>query len=290
MLNKMKQKITESLQKARERGQLTAQEVYNIVHESVINTSQSLKKGTKDLHEITYEAVTSTVQSLQNAGEASRDNIAAGLHGAIDAVKQVESQMLDSADKELAQARARLMKEEKILAQKLREAIEGAEKATSDFSGEVKADMESVAADAKLKSAELLGLTRETVKAAVKQAIEAGTKVEETVADVTRDATTKGLAGARFSAERTRRISESVLSAAVDAAEELGSHVKEVSSATAKGVREGLIHMVEDTHHTLNVAEGRFKEFAIEDLEQTKQDELESKNRKRIGYKRQEGE
>jgi len=272
MLKQMKQQITESLHKARERGQLTSQEVYELTHESVLHSAQSLKKGAKDLREITHEAVTAAVQSLQEAGEASRDKIAASLHGAIDAVKHVESQMLETADKELAQAKARLVEEEKVLAQKLREALEGAEKAASDFSGEVKADMESAVTDIKLKGAELLGLTRESIKAAVKQTIETGTKVEETVAEVTRDATKKALTEARFSAERARKISESVLSAAVEAAEELGSHVKEVSGAAANGVHEGLIHVVDETQHSLKVAGGRFKEFAIEDLEQTKQD------------------
>ena len=47
-------------------------------------------------------------------------------------------------------------------------------RAGETFSDEVRTRIESVSADIKLDSAELLGLTRETVKEAVKQAIKAG--------------------------------------------------------------------------------------------------------------------
>jgi len=77
-------------------------------------------------------------------------------------------------------------------------------------------------------------LTRDTVKEAVHKAIDTGTKVEETVVEITRNATAKALEEARFTEERARKVSESVLSAAVEAAEGLGSHVKETGTSGAR--------------------------------------------------------
>ena len=272
MLQEMKQQLIESIKRARESGELTAQQVYDITRDGVAQNVQKMKAGAKDLREITKEAVTTTVQSLVDAEDAGEEKISAALHGAVDGVKQVESQILDTTHKELGQAKKRLQEEEAKLAEGLNEAFDGAREAAGNFTKEVKTDIETALSDAKLKSAELLGLTRDTVKEAVRKAIETGTEVEKTVVNVTRDATSKALAETRFTAERARKVSETVLAAAVEAAEEQGSHISETANAAAEGVRQGLTDIVEQTRESIAKAGKGVKEFAAEDLEQTKED------------------
>ena len=272
MLQKMKQQLIENINKAREKGELTAHQVYDIAHDGVVQAAKKLKGEAKELREITKEAVTTTVQALVDAEEASEEKISAALHGAVDGIKQVESKALHTAHEELGQVKKHLKEEEGKFAGVVNEIFLGTKEAAENFSGEVKADIETALTDAKLKSVELLGLTRDTVKDAVHKAINTETKVEETIVSITRDATAKALGEARLTRERARKVSESVLSAAVEAAEELGSDVKETASAAAEGVRLGLTDSIEFTRKSITKAGKGVKEFSAEDLAQTKED------------------
>ena len=73
MLQDMKQLLIENINKAKEHGELTAHQVYDITRDGVAQTAQNLKGGAKDLREITKEAVTATVQTLVDAGDASQE-------------------------------------------------------------------------------------------------------------------------------------------------------------------------------------------------------------------------
>jgi hypothetical protein len=272
LLKKMKQQLIENIKKAGERGELTAHQVYDISHDSVVQAAQKLKGEAEELREFMKEAVTTTVQTLVDAEEASEKNISAALHGAVDGIKQVESRTLHAAHEELGQVKKHLKEEEGKFAGIVNEVFLGTKEAAEDFSGEVKVNIETALADAKLKSVELLGLTRDTVKDAVHKAIDTETKLEETVVGITRDATAKALGEVRLTGKRARKVSESVLSAAVEAAEELGSDVKETASAAAEGVRLGLTDSIEFTRKSITNVSQSVKEFSAEDLAQTKED------------------
>jgi len=272
MLQEMKKQLAENIKKAIEDGELTASQIYNITNDGVVTNAQNLKTGAKDIRDIAKEAVTSTVQTLVEAEETSVEKISAALHGAVGGIKHVESQTLDNIHKELSHGKKRLKDEEAKLAGGLNEAYEGAREAAGNFTEEVKTNIETALADAKLNSSELLGLTQDTVKEAIREAIETGADVEKTIVNVTRNATSKALAEARFSAKRARKVSETVLSAAVEAAEELNSHVKETASAATEGVRQGLADSVDFTHESITKTGKGVKEFATEDLEHTKED------------------
>jgi|GEM_PF-529633 len=272
MLKEMKKQLADNIHKAKESGELTAHQLYDITRKSISESTQQLKEGAIELREITKEAVTTSVQVLVEAEEASEEKIAAVLHGVIDGIKQAESHLMESTQKELGQAKKLLLEKEATLAKGVSEALEGAKEAAGNFSDQVKTNIETALSDTKLRSTELLGLTKETVKGAVRKAIETGSDVEETVEKVTREATAKAMEEASFTAERARNISETVLSAAVEAAEELGSHVSETASAAAEGVRKGLTDSVEFTRESLAKAGEGVKGFVVEDLEQTKDD------------------
>jgi hypothetical protein len=272
MLQEMKQQLIESIKKANESGELTAHQVYDITRVGVAQSTQKLKVGAKELREITKEALTTAIQSLVDAEEASEEKISAAMHGTVDGIKEVESQILETTHKEFHQLKKQVRDEEAKLAEGMRAAIDGAREAADNFTGEVKESIEIAATDVKLKSTELLGLTRDTVKEAVHKAIDTGENVEKTVVEITRNATAKALEEARFTEERARKVSESVLSAAVEAAEGAGSNVKETASAAAEGVRQGLTDIVEQTRKRISKTGKDVKEFAVEDLVQTKED------------------
>jgi len=96
--------------------------------------------------------------------------------------------------------------------------------------------------------------------------------VEETVAQITKDATEKALAEVHFSADRVRKVSQTVISAAVETAEEADTNIREVARGAVQGTREGVTSAVESTKETLSAAGAKTKSFATEDLARTKED------------------
>ncbi|WP_435549337.1 DUF6781 family protein [Desulfobacterium sp. N47] len=130
---------------------------------------------------------------------------------------------------------------------------------------EIGTRIEALSADIKLKSTELFGLTEQTVKEAVKQAIESGENVKETVVQIARDATERALKERRFTADRVKKIAEKVISGAVEAAEEAGKEVKDVAHGAFEGAQKGIASALESIGD-------KTKEFVHEDLAQTKED------------------
>lgn len=272
MLEKMKKQMKDDIAKAKESGELTAHKVYEIARKAMSELVQSLKSGEKDLREIATETVNASVQTLVEAKEANKETISAAIHGLIDGIKQGESNLMEKARKELNQSKRTLQAQEKKLAVGLNEAFEGAKEAAGNFSITIKDEIEAAVSDTKLKSTELLGLTKKSVKAAVGKAIETGSNVEETVEKVTRNATAKAMEEAHFTADRVRNISEAVLSGAVEAAEELKSFVSETTHSAVDGVHQGLTDSVEFTRNKFVQVGDHIKEFGVEDLIQTKDD------------------
>ncbi len=251
MLQEMKNQLLENIKKAKKSGELTTQQVYNIASEGVVQAASKLDEEATDLHAITKEAVTVSVQALVEAEETSLDKISAALHGTVDGIKHVETRVLDTIENELTRVKIRLNEEEETLADSLRIALDGAEEAADNFTGNIKDNILTAVTDAKLKSAELLGLTMATVKQAVSKAIETSTQIEDDIINITRDATANAMAEARFSAERIRKVSETVLLATVEAAEEIECDISEIASAATEGVRLGLSENVEFTQKSI---------------------------------------
>jgi len=245
--------------------------VYDITREGVVQSTQKLKNR-EELHEITKEVLKTTIESLVDAEESSAERLSAALHGMVDGLNEVESQILETTHNELHQLKKHVRDDEAKMTEGLCAAIGGARAAADNLTGEVKESIEIAATDVKLKSTELLGFTRDTVKEAVHKAICTGMSVETTVVEIVRNATAKVLGEENFTEERARKVSESVLSSAVEAAEGLGINVNETASAAAEGVSQGLGDVLEQTRKNTFNAGKNVKEFAVEDLEQTMED------------------
>ena len=235
----MKQ-LAESLRKAKESGKFTAEHVKEIVRETMTEACKSVKGDEERLRKITGGSIIASVEELENQGNATEEMITAAVEGAVDSVKAAFQEAVEGMEAELEQIELRLREEEEKKAAGLRAVLEGAGENAGAFTGEVKEQIETAVTDAKLKNALILGLTRETVKQAVKQAIETGEDVEETVTNITRDATLKALAEVRFRSGKVKEVSNIVLSGATEAAEEAGSYVREVVQGAVKGTREGV--------------------------------------------------
>ena len=272
MLEEIKSKLIKSINQAKEQGELTAHKIYHITHQAALESEEHLKDSVGDIKETSKEIISTTTNTLVKEGEASSEKVSAAVHGAIDGIKESQVKFVDQAQKDLMYAKKKLRQEESNLAESLSIAFLGAKQSVADCGSAVKEDIEKALHDSKLNSIDMLGLTKKTVKEATSLVIEAGNNVEQVVENTAREAVYKAMKEARFSASRARRISETVLSAAVESAQESNKYVKEVANSVIEGVRKGLADSVEFTQHELASIETSVEEYVQEDIEQTKAD------------------
>jgi len=263
--NQMKDRIVEEIKKAKDAGQITTEKVRGIVKEAVSAAVAESKGGIEELRPVVKNAVAAAAECLKETGADVKKDIEGAVDGAVAGARDRANQTVEATQEELRKLETRLEDEKTKLAEALREGLEGAKKAGTALSGDVKNRLESTLTDIKLESTELLGLTRQTVKEAVKQAVESGKDVKETVAQITGDATEKAIKEGRFSADRAKRIAEKVMSGAVEAAEEAGKEIKDVASGAFEGVQKGIASAVESVGD-------KTKAFVREDLAKTKED------------------
>lgn len=198
--------------------------------------------------------------------------VSAAVSGTIEGIREAEAHLLQTAHKDVADAKERVFKETESLTSIMRDSFDSAKEVGGEFSEEISQTINDTVADAKLEMTEMIVVTFDTVKQAVKKAINTGTEIDATVQKITRDATAKAMSEARFTANRARKVSEAVLFAAVDAAEESGSYVQEVTSGAAEGVREGLGIIINQTRESIAKSRKETGEFAAHELHEIKED------------------
>jgi len=255
MLNESNARIAVSLKNPSRAGELTTGRIRSTTQDAVVQIAATAKARTTSVRDTARGAVIAAAQSLQETGEASHENIAVAVEGIVEGVRRIQAQRAEAARAQPGHANTSLSQQREVFAESVREALEGAKDAASSFSGNVKTHIETAVGDLKLKNAQLLGLTRGAVKQAVNRAIEAGTQLEETVVRVTSDATEKALAEGPFIAERVASVTESVLAGAVEAAEEIGADVNQVSRAAAAGIKKGVTQVVEKPSDNVSATE-----------------------------------
>jgi len=266
--NQMKDRIAEELRKAKEAGQITTEKVREIVRKAVSASVPETRGSIDKLRPIVKDALSAAVEGLQDTGADAKEVFGGAVEGAITGACSLGDQAVEATRKELRKLEIRFKDDKTRLAQSLREGLEGAKDAGASLSEDLRGRVDAAITETKLKSTELLGLTKQTVKEAVKQVIESGKDVKETVAKITRDATERALKEGRFSADRVKGITGKVMSGAVEAAEEAGKDAKDVASGAFEGAQKGIASTVE------SVGE-KTKSFLRNDLAQTKED-LES--------------
>jgi hypothetical protein len=261
----MKNRIVEELKTAQESGRVASEKIYEIVRKAVADAVSKSRTGAEEIRSIVKNALPAAVDGLKAVGADSAENIRAGLQGAVDGARIHMDKAVYLTRREMRELEAKLAAEKAELAQTARSALQGAKEAGETFSEEIRAQIESISTDIKLKSTEMFGLTRQTVKEAVKQAIASGDNVRKTVAQITKNATENALKEGRFRASRLKEIVEKVLSGAMEAAEESGKEIEEVAHGAFEGVQKGIASVLESI-------EDKTRGFLQEDLARTKED------------------
>jgi len=110
---------------------------------------------------------------LKSAESATKAYIEAAVNGTVGGISKSSKKAINDIDMELLKTKYRLEEQKDRLSSQLKDALNGAKEAASAFSAETKAKIEEAVTDAKLKSVEILGLMKETIKHSVKTVIDA---------------------------------------------------------------------------------------------------------------------
>ena len=73
--NKMKDRITEELKKAKEAGEITTEKVSEIVKEAASAAVAKTRGGVEELRPVVKDAVLAAVEGLKDAGADAKENV-----------------------------------------------------------------------------------------------------------------------------------------------------------------------------------------------------------------------
>ncbi len=264
----MRKEISEDIKKAYASGGMTVNEIEQSIESAVSKVVQNTKDGVVDINELAKEAVTITIEELQLTGEITKELAGAVVNGVINGINKSAKENINSVDMELLKTKYRLQEQKDRFSINLKNAFDGAKEAVSQFSGETKDELEEALIDSKLKSVESLGLMRETIKHSVKVVIEEGEDVQDKVAYIAKEATQNALNAGRLTAEKTKEISELVLLAIIESAQELEKDVEETTKGAVLGVKDGIVHSVEKVKTDFIEAKDDSTEFVEESIKE----------------------
>jgi ElaB/YqjD/DUF883 family membrane-anchored ribosome-binding protein len=265
----MKNEISKDIKSVYEAGKLDALKVKDVIKRSTEKEISMLDKKTEKLDLIAKEAVTSAINELKKLESITKENIEASVDGAIEGTSKFQRDAINEIDMDLLKTKYRLQEEKDKLASSLKDALLGAREAADNFSEETKHDIEESVIEAKLKSAQILGLMEETIKQSVKKVIEEGNNVEKKVFHITQKAIQNALEFEQLSAKKVKEISEGVILSAIEAAQETNKNIQETAKGAVSGVKAGISNSIEVTKKRLIESKEKAEDFVIEELQDT---------------------
>ncbi|MBL0721729.1 MAG: hypothetical protein JJV88_04030 [Sulfurovum sp.] len=245
MLDQMKKAISEDIKTAYTSGKVTIEEIEQIVEKSVAIVIENAKDDALDVNKIAKEAVSTTMKELQLLEKVTKEMTGAILNGTIKGITKNTQDAINETDIELLKTKYRLQEQKDRLTKNLKNAFDGANEASSKFSGETKLEIEDAVINIKLKSVESLGIMQDTIKHSVKVVIEEGEDVQNRVANITKEATENALNSGQLTAEKTKEISELVMLSAIESAQELDKYIEETTKGAVYGTRDGVTSSIE---------------------------------------------
>ncbi|ACZ13279.1 DUF6781 family protein [Sulfurospirillum deleyianum] len=99
--------------------------------------------------------------------------------------------------------------------------------------------------DAKLKGVEMLGILKETAEEALITTLEKGSDIKDTTHAITKNLTYQTIQEGHFTKQRLLNISQTILKASMDIADEDVAHAKEILEGAVNGVRDGITKALE---------------------------------------------
>ena len=106
--------------------------------------------------------------------------------------------------------------------------------------------------DAKLRGIEMLGILKETTAEALLTTLEKGTDIQDTISEITKNLTFQTILEGSLCKQRILDISNTVISASIEIADEDLGNAKDILEGTINGVKEGITKAIDKFKMTSN--------------------------------------
>ena len=108
--------------------------------------------------------------------------------------------------------------------------------------------------DAKLRGIEMLGILKETTAEALLTTLEKGTDIQDTISEITKNLTFQTILEGSLCKQRILDISNTVISASIEIADEDLGNAKDILEGTINGVKEGITKAIDKFKNDLKYA------------------------------------
>ena len=154
----IKEQIQLDLHQAKEKGQLKAERIREIVKSAVSQVGSEFKEGSHELRNLVNDAVSTVVDNLQEKGSEFKEGVVASIEGAMEAINLKKHSDIVKTQAEIKHLQAQLDREEEELQAEIEGILTKIVETSQDKSADTKIAIDS-AIDS-IKDSEEIGLLK----------------------------------------------------------------------------------------------------------------------------------
>jgi polyhydroxyalkanoate synthesis regulator phasin len=143
MPESVKSKITDDLQQAKEKGQLRAERIREIVQSAVSQTTSEFKAGSGEIRSIMKEVISAIVENVKEKGGEVREEISASIEGAINGLTQARRNTITKTQAEVKKLQEQIDAEETELQNQVDLVLADIEETGKDTTPDIQSSIES---------------------------------------------------------------------------------------------------------------------------------------------------
>lgn len=133
-----KDKIFNSLQQAKQAGQLKVESIRDIVRKAVSEATSEVKEGKTEINSLVQEAIAAVVEIYQDKKGEIKEEVTASIEGAIEGISHVRRESIAKTQSEIQTLQIEAEKQEEELQQEIDGALENVKTNSQDRSEQVK--------------------------------------------------------------------------------------------------------------------------------------------------------
>lgn len=242
-------------------------ELFTLITELSFELSRKKVQRLKDesnIHNRIGELFELYCKALHDEGLKSPRAISAVINGLLKATTNDKETFLYKTIYEKEQLEKSIFAQKQEIRTTLSESFDVLEAHISNMQPETKESALTALHDAKLRGIEMLGILKETTQEALLTTLENGGDITDTIHEITKNLSFQTISEGGLTKQRIIDISNAILTASVDIADEDLGHAKEILDGSINGVREGITKAIDKFKNDLKYAPTESMEVLLE--------------------------
>lgn len=242
-------------------------ELFKLISELTFELSRKKIQRLKDennIHNRIGELFELYCKALHDEGLKSPRAISAVIDGLLKATSSDKEAFLYRTIYEKEQLEKSIFAQKQQIRSTISETFSVLEAHISAMQPETKESALTALHDAKLRGIEMLGILRETTQEALLTTLEKGSDIADTIHEITKNLSFQTISEGDLTKQRIIDISNTIISASVDIADEDLGHAKEILEGSINGVKEGITKAIDKFKNDLKYAPTEAMEGLLE--------------------------